>query len=240
MNFTLLFTLVLLIIFISTLIRSAFGFGNALVAMPLLVLLLSVKTAAPLVALVGIISALVMLLREWRELDIKAAIYLILSTLAGIPLGLFFLKSSPEHIVRMILGLVLIGFGLYNLFGLRLPTLRKGYLVFPFGFFAGILGGAYNTSGPPVVIYGVMRGCSKEKFRATLQGYFLISSALVVVGHGISGLWTRSVLIYFLASIPVVVLADLLGNWIVRKIHGEKFNKAVNLFLVVVGVLMFI
>lgn len=100
MNFTLLFTLVLLIIFISTLIRSAFGFGNALGAMPLLVLLLSVKTAAPLVALVGIISALVMLLREWRELDIKAAIYLILSTLAGIPLGLFFLKSSPEHIVR--------------------------------------------------------------------------------------------------------------------------------------------
>lgn len=240
MNFTLLFTLVLLIIFISTLIRSAFGFGNALVAMPLLVLLLSVKTAAPLVALVGIICALVMLLREWRELDIKAAIYLILSTLAGIPLGLFFLKSSPEHIVRMILGLVLIGFGLYNLFGLRLPTLRKGYLVFPFGFFAGILGGAYNTSGPPVVIYGVMRGWSKEKLRATLQGYFLISSALVVVGHGISGLWTRSVLIYFLASIPVVVLADLLGNLIVRKIHGEKFNKAVNLFLVVVGVLMFI
>ncbi len=240
MNFTLLFTLVLLIIFISTLIRSAFGFGNALVAMPLLVLLLSVKTAAPLVALVGIISALVMLLREWRELDIKAAIYLILSTLAGIPLGLFFLKSSPEHIVRMILGLVLIGFGLYNLFGLRLPTLRKGYLVFPFGFFAGILGGAYNTSGPPVVIYGVMRGWSKEKFRATLQGYFLISSALVVVGHGISRLWTRSVLIYFLASIPVVVLADLLGNWIVHKIQGEKFNRAVNLFLVVVGILMFI
>ncbi len=240
MNFTLLSALVLLIIFISTLIRSAFGFGNALIAMPLLVLILGVKTAAPLVALVGIVIALVMLLREWRELDFKAAIYLILSTLAGIPLGLFFLKSTPEYIVKMILGLVLIGFGLYNLFGLRLPTLKKGYLVFPFGFLAGILGGAYNTNGPPVVIYGVMCGWRKERFRATLQGYFLISSALIVIGHGISGLWTRSTLIYFLASIPVVVLAVLLGNWIVHKIKGEKFNRAVNLFLVVVGFLMFI
>lgn len=240
MNITLLFALVLLIIFISTLIRSAFGFGNALIAMPLLVLILGVKTAAPLVALVGIIIALVMLLRERRELDFKAAIYLILSTLAGIPLGLFFLKSTPEYIVKMILGLVLIGFGLYNLFGLRLPPLKKGYLVFPFGFIAGILGGAYNTNGPPVVIYGVMRGWSKERFRATLQGYFLISSALIVIGHGISGLWTRSTLIYFLGSIPVVVLAVLLGSWIVHKIQGEKFNRAVNLFLVVVGFLMFI
>ena len=240
MNFTLLYPLVLLIIFLSALIQSAFGFGNALISMPLLVLILSVKTAAPLVALIGIVIAVVMLLREWRELDFKAAIYLILSTLVGIPLGLFFLKSSPEYIIKIILGLVLIGFGLYNLFGLRLPTLKKGYLVFPFGFLAGILGGAYNTSGPPIVIYGVMRGWSKERFRATLQGYFLISSALVVVGHGISGLWTGLVLIYFLGSVPVVILAVLLGNWMVHKISGEHFNKVINLFLVVAGFLMFI
>jgi len=115
MNFTLLSALVLLIIFISTLIRSTFGFGNALIAMPLLILILGTKTAAPLVALVGIVIALVMMLREWQEVDFKAAFYLILSTLAGIPLGLFFLKSTPEGIVKMILGLVLIGFGLYNL-----------------------------------------------------------------------------------------------------------------------------
>jgi uncharacterized membrane protein YfcA len=140
----------------------------------------------------------------------------------------------------MILGLVLIGFGLYNLFGLRLPPLKKGYLVFPFGLIAGILGGAYNTNGPPVVIYGVMRGWGKERFRATLQGYFLISSALIVFGHGISGLLTRLVLIYFLGSIPVVILAVLLGHWMVQKISGEHFNRVINLFLVAAGFLMFI
>ncbi|MCK4488989.1 MAG: hypothetical protein KAU23_01955 [Anaerolineales bacterium] len=85
-----------------------------------------------------------------------------------------------------------------------------------------------------------MRGWGKERFRATLQGYFLISSALIVVGHGISGLWTRSVLIYFLGSIPIVVVAVLLGNWMVHKIPGENFNRVVNLFLVAVGFLMFI
>ena len=85
-----------------------------------------------------------------------------------------------------------------------------------------------------------MRGWGKEKFRATLQGYFLISSALIVAGHGISGLWTHSVLTYFLGAMPVVVLAVLLGNWMVHKISGERFNRMVNLFLVAAGLLMFI
>ena len=39
---------VLAIIFVATLIRSAFGFGEALVAVPLLALLMPVEVAAPL------------------------------------------------------------------------------------------------------------------------------------------------------------------------------------------------
>ena len=45
-----------------------------------------------------------------------------------------------------------------------------------FGFFAGILGGAYNTNGPPVVIYGSLRKWSPATFRATLQGYFFMAA----------------------------------------------------------------
>jgi uncharacterized protein len=39
---------VLAVIFLATLIRSAFGFGEALVAVPLLALVISVQVAAPL------------------------------------------------------------------------------------------------------------------------------------------------------------------------------------------------
>ena len=85
-----------------------------------------------------------------------------------------------------------------------------------------------------------MRGWGKEKLRATLQGYFLVSSALIVAGHGISGLWTRSVLIYFLGAVPIVVLAVLLGDWMVQKISGDHFNRVANLFLVAAGFLMFV
>ena len=42
---------VLAVIFVATLIRSAFGFGEALVAVPLLALLMPVETAVPLATL---------------------------------------------------------------------------------------------------------------------------------------------------------------------------------------------
>ena len=240
MNFTLISILVFTIVFISTLIRSAFGFGNALIAMPLLALILGIKTATPLVAMIGIVIALVMLLREWRELDFKDAIYLILSTLAGIPLGLFFLSSAPERIVRIILGLILIGFSCYNLLGTKLPRIRTNALIFPAGFLAGILGGAYNTNGPPVVIYGVMRGWSKEKFRATLQGYFLISSLIIVIGHGLAGLWSPEIWQLFALSTPASILGVFSGRRLTKNVPQDTYKRLIYLFLIVAGFLLFI
>jgi uncharacterized membrane protein YfcA len=235
----LLAVLVFSIIFISTLIRSAFGFGNALIAMPLLILLVGVKIATPLVALVGLGIALVMLYRTWRDLEWWDALLLLVSSLAGIPLGLYFLSTAPEGLVKGVLGLILVGFGLFNLVGLQVPETKNRIAAIPFGFLAGILGGAYNANGPPIVVYGVMRGWDKDTFRSTLQGYFLFTSAVIVAGQALAGLWTWQVLFYFLASLPLVILAVWIGDRLMLNISEEKFNQVINLFLILMGILMF-
>lgn len=238
MNDTLLLSLVIGIIFFSALIRSIFGFGNALVAMPLLVLLIGVKEATPLVALAGLVIALIMLIREWRDLAWRDTLVLLISSLAGLPLGLLLLTAFPENIVRTILGVILIGFGFYNLLGIQVPVLDKPALAVPFGFLAGILGGAYNANGPPVVIYGVMRGWKKEAFRASLQGFFFVSSLMIVAGHAVSGLWSGQIIKEFFISLPAVVLAVFVGEMIAKKITQENFNRVIYFFLVLMGILM--
>lgn len=234
------FLLVLVVIFISTLIRSTFGFGNALIAMPLLVLLIGVKTASPLVALTGSVISVFMLIQGWRALQWKETLVLLAASLPGIPLGLFLLTSVPESIVKSILGLLLIGFGLYNLLEIRLPSLSYQWLAVPFGLLAGILGGAYNTNGPPIVIYAVFRGWTKDQFRASLQGFFLISNLLIIAGHGITGLWTREIVVQFLGSIPLVGLAVYLGGKFSSRFSQEIFNKVIYYFLILTGGLMFL
>src|SRR6476619_4415566 len=101
---------VLAVIFVATLIRSAFGFGEALVAVPLLALLIPVEVAAPQAVLVSITVAVVVVMEDWHKVQIRSAGRLIVSTLFGIPLGLLLLTAVAEHVVKMVLAVVLITF----------------------------------------------------------------------------------------------------------------------------------
>jgi len=80
------------------------------------------------------------------------------------------------------------------------------------GFVAGILGGAYGMNGPPLVAYGAWRGWSPQQFRATLQGYFLPASLMVLGGYWLTGLWTLQVTHYYLVALPEVAVAIVLGR----------------------------
>src|SRR3954454_15330116 len=88
--------LVLAVIFVATLIRSAFGFGEALVAVPLLALLIPVEVAAPLAVLVSVTVAVVIVVEDWHQVQFGSTWRLVVSTLFGIPLGLLLLTAVPE------------------------------------------------------------------------------------------------------------------------------------------------
>src|SRR5438067_5954396 len=101
---------VMAVIFLATLIRSAFGFGEALVAVPLLALLIPVEEAVPLATLVSITVAAVVVAQDWRQIHLRSAGWLVVSTLFGIPLGLWLLTAAAESLVKAILAAVIIGF----------------------------------------------------------------------------------------------------------------------------------
>lgn len=83
---------VVLIAFVSTLVRATFGFGNALVAMPLLAVTVGIRVATPLVALMAFTISLIILVKDWCNVDLGASWRLIFFSLLGIPFGLFLLK----------------------------------------------------------------------------------------------------------------------------------------------------
>jgi hypothetical protein len=228
---------VLAVLFFATFIRSALGFGEALIAVPLLALSMPVQVAAPLAVLVSITVAVVVVIQDWRQVHFRSAGWLVLSTLFGIPLGLLLLKTVPESVVKSILGAFIIAFALYSLTG-RKPELHNDRLAPLFGFTAGILGGAYGMNGPPLVVYGVLRRWQPAQFRATLQGYFLIASIVGMAGYAATGLWTRTVSNYFLLSLPLALIAVFLGHAIHRRLSSARFLICVNVGLAVIGVLL--
>jgi uncharacterized membrane protein YfcA len=230
---------VLAVIFLATLIRSAFGFGEALVAVPLLALLVPDEVAAPLAVLVSITVAGVVV-QDWHKVHLGSAWRLVLSTLFGIPLGLLLLTAAPERVVKAVLAVVIVAFSAYCLVHRSRFELRDDRLAWLFGFVAGVLGGAYGMNGPPLVIYGTLRRWSAEHFRATLQGYFLPASLVGMAGYWLAGLWVPAVTRYYLLSLPLAVAAIFLGRVVNRHLAGRPFLLYVHLGLILIGVTLLI
>jgi uncharacterized membrane protein YfcA len=227
------------VLFAAAFIRSALGFGDAVVAMPLLAMAVGLRTATPLVAFVGPTISLLILARDWRRVEFKAAGRLIAATLLGIPVGVYGLDRLPETPLKIALGAIIL---LYGLFGLVRPRTRltAERPAFPWvvGWTAGVLGGAYNTNGPPIVAYGMLRGWPPDSFRATLQGYFLPTGLAILAGHGIAGLWTATVLRSYLWSLPAIAAGVVLGGLLNKKLTHATFTRLVYLFLAVMGAVM--
>jgi uncharacterized membrane protein YfcA len=225
------------ILFAATFVRSALGFGEALVAVPLLALVMPIAVATPVAALVSITVAAVVVVQDWRHVQWKSAAGLVVSTLAGIPLGLMLLTRAPEPVVKGILGVAISLFALLALRGVGWH-LAGDAAIWPFGLVAGVLGGAYGMNGPPLAVYGMLRRWSPQKFRATLQGYFLPASAIGMAGYSFVGLWTQTVNRMYLNSLPLVISAILLGRLANKRMSDRRFQTAVYVGLLVVGVVL--
>jgi hypothetical protein len=221
-------------------VRSAFGFGEALIAVPLLAAVIPLQVAAPLAVLLSITIAAVVVAQDWKDIHLCSSVWLLIPTLAGIPLGLWLLTSTHQRAVKCALAVVIMAFAAYSLLGQRRLELKsdsRAWLI-ACGFCAGVLGGAYGMNGPPVVIYGSMRRWPARQFRATLQAYFLPASIVGMAGYGFAGLWTRPVTHYFLLGLPVALPAVLAGRWINHRLSGNAFLTWVYFGLASIGLLL--
>jgi uncharacterized membrane protein YfcA len=228
------------VLFAATLIRSSLGFGEALVAVPLLALRIPIVVAAPLAVMVSVVVAAAIVAQDWRHVHFRSAAGLVLSSLFGIPLGVWLLVAVDGRWVKLALGALVVLFSIYVLTvgkTLRLRHEHRGWLI-GCGFLSGILGGAYGMNGPPLAIYGSLRRWSPQHFRATLQGYFLPASMAGLLGYVVAGVWSSAVTRYFLLSLPAVVVATLLGRAINRRIKGDTFFRSVYVGLIVIGTVL--
>lgn len=107
MNFEPSTILVISIVSVATLLRSIFGFGDAIFAMSPLAVIIGLKTAPPLMAIMTISTTI--LLKNWRDVQIKSAWRWFVSSLAGIPLGLWILKGTDDVPMKLFFAAVIIG-----------------------------------------------------------------------------------------------------------------------------------
>ena len=223
-------------IFLAVFTQSISGFGSALVAMALLPALIGIRVATPLVAVVAMALEVVLIIRYHQALDVRAIWKVVLAALIGTPLGVHFLSNVNEKISLTLLGVVITGYAIYALLGLKMPRLEKSFWAYLAGFFGGLLGGAYNTSGPPVILYADCHRWPSDVFKSNLQGYFVVSSVVVLSSHVLNGNLTPQVWHLFWWITPFMLFGLITGLSLDRWLNPILFRRVVLALLVIMGI----
>lgn len=225
----------ILISFLAGFVQSATGFGSALVPMPILIRLYGVQIAAPFVSLCSLLIEAILFLRLKKMIDFRVVWQMVTGLIVGIPLGVWAPRYLNERAVLSILGLVILGYALYALLNFKLPQLQHPLWAYLVGGLSGLLGGAYNTTGPPVIIYGNCRRWEPAQFKANLQGFFIVASVWVAINHGLAGNYAAPILQSFLASIAAILLGIWAGQKTSQRLNPDTFRKIVHWLLMILG-----
>jgi len=224
------------IVFTSGLVQGTIGFGFGLVSMSLLPQMLSLEVAVPFVSVFCMFVQIYLLTRLWRHLQWKVLRPMVFGAALGTPIGVLALKELSPRILMLLLGTILT---LYALNTLLNKKAIKRTLSWPWGVAAGMaggtLGGAFNTGGPPAVIYVSAQPWSKDLTTATLQGFFCAINGVQIVGYSITGLITHDTLMADLYFIGFVLVGTFIGSRLYDRMNQARFERIMMLGILVLG-----
>ena len=227
------------IIFIAATIRATIGFGDAVLALPVLNLLVDSHVAQPLMALCSLMIAIWMTWMDWRDLAFAKTWRLLLTVCLGMPIGVFFLKTADASLVKAGLAIFVIGFAVFRAVGgarlKKVPPVEVDYVV---GFLTGILCGAYNILGVVLAVYATLAGWELKQLRVTLQGVMLPAGLVLVANHLWWGLITTETVKAFAFVLPLLIVAGIIGQFAAQRFKPSQFDRIITVTLLVVGVML--
>jgi uncharacterized membrane protein YfcA len=189
--------------FVAALARGFSGFGSALIFVPLASTAIGPQTAAPLLLLIDGVTAVGLVPNAWRHADKRDVGTMSIGALAGIPLGAWILLKSDPLLIRW--AIALFGTLLLALLtsGWRYRGKPSAAMAVLVGAAAGLLGGAAQIGGPPIVAYWLSRRIPTGTVRANIVLYFAISSVMTGTVYLAGGLLSPSVVGLALVTGPV-------------------------------------
>ena len=201
------------------------GFGFALIATPLVAVLVGPREAVVGLTIVSIVLAAQVAIRGRGHVDRSAVVLMSASAIVGMPLGLLVLTRADEQILTLIIAIVVIAFSILLGYGLRLPRGRRVDVVA--GFTAGILSTSTGTSGPPVVIALSRELSEPSRFRSTISAIFLIQGSAALVAFAVGNQMSPDALAVALAGVPGLVLGSVVGELGFRRLDTPTFQRVV-------------
>lgn len=227
------------ILFLAYTLFGLTGFGQTVIAMPLLAQILPLKFCVPLVLLFDAVFSIWAAVKFRREANYKELLILLPFLAIGMVVGAKVLLIFHERALLLTLGTIIAAYGIYCL-------LKKGRhwtwsrpAAAPLGFVAGVIAATFGTGGPINVIYLSGRIDNKDILRASIATLLVLSVIMRVGILGMNGLFDNSTLWWWwFLLLPGCFAGVKLGNYLHGKLKGNYFLFAIHGTLIASGILL--
>ncbi|MHC4596931.1 MAG: TSUP family transporter [Planctomycetota bacterium] len=217
--------------------HSLTGFGFSLISVGILSLLIGPKLAVPLVVIASAANCIYLMWLLRRDIMFKEVIALVVICALFTPVGSICLRHFNKTVIMRFMGLVILVVSFMSL--LELQHLRL-FAARPFKWLAaavaGVLGGAFDMPGPPLVLYAYNCDWPVRNAMANLQFVFAVLSPIIIISFGLSGLLNRVVVGWGIAYTPLVCLFTIIGSWISKRLSIRHLNVVINVLLVLLAI----
>lgn len=207
--------------FVAALARGFSGFGGALIFVPLASAAVGPQVAAPILLVIDGIAQVALLKNAWRQTNRREVGIMALGALAGIPLGAAILKYLDPIVLRWAIAPLTLAMLALLISGWRYHGKPTTQVTVGVGFAAGILSGAVQAGGPPVVAYWLGGANSALTVRANIILFFLCTSVVAAISYLATGLLGLDVLLLSALTVPGYALGMFLGTRMFR-LAGER------------------
>jgi len=229
--------LICLGIFLGFFIQTVIGFAGALVALPILLLVITLPDAIAYISLFYFLSSLYLVKKEWVNIDKKLIVKIAITSTIGIAVGIWVLNFGKPLLLKKILGVFLIIYVIYSFYDVK-KFKSSSFLEFVFGFLGGFFSGVFSTGGPLFVIIVKNATLDMKTFRATMFGVLGIVSVIRIPLISVGGILNWNHLYYALFIFPFFFLALFLGKKMYSKIDELLLKKSVLAVLFFSGVVL--
>lgn len=216
------------------------GFGSAIIALPLLAMVIEIKTAVSLAVLAAVVIGAQQLFNMRRQLTLPSFLPLLVGAVIGIPVGVLFLKTLPGEQLRLGLSLLLMAYAVYALSGRQLRAVGHRHMAYIAGGLSGWLGAAAALSGPPVILWVSAQRWSAPVKKMVIAMFLFVTSMLTALVHAFGGLLHSQVQQYFLVALAPLVVGTLIGMRLFHAFAARTQQRLIYTAVFLLGVLMFI
>lgn len=220
-------------------LRGSTGFGG-FAAMPLLALVIPLKTLVPVWTLLTISSSATLFGKDRKHVSMPMIWKILPSCLVGIVAGLFVFKWLDTVLLARGLGVFVTGYGLFVLWQMR-PGAVAGHaprgLAQAASFMAGAMGTVFGTMASVFfAIYMDAIRVTKDQFRGTLAALMMAMAVMRGIGYAAVGEFRLDTLLMFAAALPIMLLGIYLGDRVYTGLSEKTFRRIVCAILVLSGI----